>query len=121
MLCVIFKNIYFKDHIVMKELHVLFVCLPAVLGNNNDCLNLNLNLKALQIHPTDGKLIFGFASNNDKSLAYELTVSNGMPPHISEVVENRLYELVDGICPDERRPVSPHTRGYIIYQGLGVQ
>ena len=34
MLCVILKNIYFKDHIVMKELHVLFVCLPAVLGSN---------------------------------------------------------------------------------------
>ena len=44
MLCVILKNIYFKDHIVMKELHVLFVCLPAVLGSNKDCLNLNLNL-----------------------------------------------------------------------------
>ena len=38
MLCVILKNIYFKDHIVMKELHVLFVCLPAVLGSNKDCL-----------------------------------------------------------------------------------
>ena len=40
----ILKNIYFKDHIVMKELHVLFICLLAVLGSNKDCLNLNLNL-----------------------------------------------------------------------------
>ena len=28
----------------MKELHVSFVCLPAVLGSNKDYLNLNLNL-----------------------------------------------------------------------------
>ena len=63
MLCVILKNIYFKDHIVMKELHVLFVCLPPVLGSNKDCLNwieLNWNSGAIVIEDSKFKLCFLF-------------------------------------------------------------
>ena len=63
--CVILKN--FKDHIVMKELHVSFVCLPAVLGSNKDYLNLNLNLNWSVEHAIitrDNYCVSNFQSRN---------------------------------------------------------
>ena len=69
MLCVILINIYFKDHIVMKKLHVLFVCLPAVLGSNKDCLNwieLNWNSDAIVIEDSKFKWCFFFVLEDEQ-------------------------------------------------------